>query len=480
MTSFSRRIFEGTGVLTASGIAGRFLAFITIPILTRALGPEPYGLAALLVTAVNLGTTMALLGIDLAYLRFALQGDGDRRRGIEHFCWQFAIGGAVAAALLCASAWWIAGGGWAANHRPYSYFVLAAIILTVMATMASNRARLLGKYYGVAVATVIAAAVSAAVSVCVALFWRADAWALLFGALAAPAATIAILRIPPLTSLLNASGISRSEKLAVISLGLSSSVTAPVYWLISSSDRWFVAALAGSVQTGIYVMAAQVASVGLVLNASITMTWFPEIGRVFDEHNSSSITAIGLNCGRIIALMAVTWVAVSAAGGDVIRLLAAEPFYPASAYVPWLAAGVLFYGVGNLFVSSMFLAGKMRYVAAAWLAGGLVCLLQYYLLTNWLGPLGAAIAQFLTYLFIALTVYLVSRRVLPLPLPWLRLGAVAALTTLSVLLMNVPWASSPVMSLAMKAPAGMALCLVVATIMVPEFIAQVVRSRVAG
>jgi O-antigen/teichoic acid export membrane protein len=467
MSSFGRRVFEGTTVLTLSGFGGRLLGFATVPVLTRVLGPEPYSIAALLNTAGALGAIVALAGIDMAYLRFAFQGGNEQQQRIERLCWNFALTGAVAAGLLGSIAWAAVGSGWVSGHRPFSFFVFATIVLSSVMTMAGSRARILGRYNRLAFATVIAALISAAASLCVGLLWRADVWALLSAALAGPAAMIAILGIPPLAGLLRPSGLARDEKMAVIGLGLAGSITSPVYWLIFSLDRWFVVAFAGPAEAGIYVMAAQIAAIGMVLNSSVVAAWFPEISQEFDRHDCRAMTMIGDNCARIIALMAVAWVAVSAAGGDIIRLIAAEAFHSAGAYVPWLAAAVLFHGISNVFVSSMFLARKMRLVAAAWLAGGAVGLLLYYVLTAAMGPVGAAIAQMLALLSITLIQYFMSQRIMPLPLPWIRLGVVALLALVSVVIMSVPWANSPMLSLAMKTFPGLTLAAATTVIIAP-------------
>ena len=475
MTSFSRRVLEGTGVLTASGVAARFLSFLTAPILTRVLGPEPYGTAALLGTIVALGTTLALLGIDMAYMRFAFQGGEEQRRQAEIYCWRFALTGAAIAGLAGGFFWWLAGGSWVGAHYPFAYFVALATVLSVMSTMASTRSRLRDEYSWMAIVAVISAIISAAVSVCLSLFLRADAWALLLGVLAGSATTVTMLGIPPLAMLETSSGISRAEKIAIFSLGVSGSVTAPVHWLIFSSDRWFIASYADTAAAGIYAMAAQIALLGSMLNNSITMTWFPEISRMNSEQQSSSIGAIWVNCARMIALMALAWVAVSAAGGDIIRLLAAPSFHSASAYVPWLAGGVFFNGVCSVLTSSMFLMNRMIYVAFTWMAGGLVCLALYFVFTNEMGAIGAAIAQCLTFFFMAVVLHLISRRILSVPLPWMQLGAIAVLTAIAVLLMSPPWSAFPITSLAMKAPVGLAFSIVVGMIVDRQIVTRYAR-----
>jgi len=73
--------------------------------------------------------------------------------------------------------------------------------------------------------------------------------------------------------------------------------------------------------------------------------------------------------------MAIIWLAVAAAGGDLVRWMANERFHGAAACVPYVAGGVFFYGVLHLANTGLLLVKQLKWAALWWLVGGALCLL---------------------------------------------------------------------------------------------------------
>lgn len=468
--TLAKQVIGGTSLITLAGVVSRLLSFITLPVLTPLLGPEPYGMAALVGTLVALGSTLALLGIDLPYTRFFLQEDTVTRLFVERFCWRFALIGSVSYALLIGIGWYFFGHYWLPSHyQIVAVYSLLAIILSVAVTMATVRVRLAGHYHKVALAVISAAAVSVLVSLGVAIFWRPDVWALLSGILGASFTTLVLLGIPDRAVFLKRSDLSPKTKRAVISMGLSASFMAFMYWVISSTDRWFLAEYRDVAVIGIYSMASNIALLGLLLNSSLTLTWYPEASRVYGSHASSALAPLGRLWERLVIGLAVGWIAISAAGGDVLRLLAAPEFHPGAAYIPWLAGGVFFYGLAGLANTAFFLEDKMRYVAWFWIAGGVLSPCLNLLLVPRLGAQGAAIVQCASYGVVAVGILAASRRILPLPVAWLRLtlGLLVALS--AGILMGPGWLESPLLSLLGKFPVGLLVSALLLFVIAPDW-----------
>ena len=96
---------------------------------------------------------------------------------------------------------------------------------------------------------------------------------------------------------------------------------------------------------------------------------------------------------RLVVLLAIIWLAVAAAGGDIVRWLANERFHAAADYVPYIAGGVFFYGVLRLANAGLLLAKQLNWAAFWWLAGGVVCVLLNLALVPRYGGVGAAVTQ---------------------------------------------------------------------------------------
>jgi O-antigen/teichoic acid export membrane protein len=474
--TLAKQVVGGTSVIALAGMAARLLSFLTVPILSPILGPDSYGAAALVGTVVSFGSILALLGIDTAYARDYLLQDPARRPDIERFCWRFSAVGALLSAFLAGSGWLLLGDRWLAEHRLIAVYSCAAIVMSATASMATTRIRLSGNYFRLALALFASAVGSASICLAIALWWRPDAWALLFGTLAGSLTTLVTLGTPRGGALLRPSRLARSDRLAIVSLGLATSVTAPLYWLISSADRWFIAAYSDVGEAGIYSMAASIALLGQMLNSSITLTWFPEASRAYGEQGTTALAAVGSMWARLVVGLAVAWVAVSAAGGDLLRLLAAPAFHRGAQFIPWLAGGVFCYGLAGLANTSLFLAGRMRFAAYAWLSGGLLCLALNYLLVPWLGAYGAAMAQCLSFGSIALAVLVYAQRLLPLTIAWRRLVLALSLALAGGAIMVPAWAAHPLASLLCKLPFGVLLTAALLHVIAPDWLRRLLTT----
>lgn len=477
--SLAKQVIGGAAVVTVAGAGARLLAILTVPILSPLLGPAPYGVAALVGTVVALASMVALLGIDMAYARFYFQEDVLQRPAVERFCWRFAASGSLIAALVVGCGWYWIGDRWLAEYRSVSAYSVLGIILSVAAAMATTRIRLIGSYRRIAAALFVASVASSLLSIGLATLWRRDEWVLLIGTAVGGVTALLILGLPHMAVLLKPSQLPPKTKRAVVALGLAGSVTAPMYWVISSADRWFIGEYRSTTDIGIYSMAASVAMIGLMLNSSLTLSWFPEASRAYGEKGRAALASLGRLWSRLVVGLAVVWLTVAAAGGDILRLLAAPAFHEGAKYIIWLAGGVFFYGLASLANTALLLESKMRFAAYSWIAGALVCIGLNFVWVPHLGALGAAMAQCVSYGLIAICILLVSHRVLPMPIPILPLGLALLITIGTGVFMAPAWATNPAASLVFKLPVGLLVLTVILRVIAPDWYLRL-RTRLFG
>lgn len=471
--SIARRVIGGSGLVAVAGGGARLLSLVTVPVLTPLLGPEPYGIVALVGTAVALGSTLGLLGIDMAYARFYLQSDETRRPAVEQFCWKFACSGCVLVAALLFLGWFFWGKDWQEYHRGIALYSSVAVLASCAIVMMTVRVRLLGNYGRVALSMFLGSLAAAVVSIGAALFWRADFWALLVGSLAASFVTLLVLGIPTGFLRFRASGLSHLTKRDIVYMGLAGAVTAPMYWVISSADRWVMARYIEPAEIGIFTIAASIAMVGLMLNSALTLTWFPEASRLYGEDGDAVLPHLGRLLGRLTTGLAVVWLAVAAAGGDALRLLAAPAFHGGATYIPWLAGGVFFYGLSSLANTGLFLQGRMKYSAFVWMTVAPLSILLNFVLVPLYGPLGAAIVQCASFGACALGILIFSQSILPIEVPAARTLCVLSIAVAAGIFLSPPWHQSPIVSLAFKFPVGLLFAVLLFRIAAPDWIGRV-------
>ena len=470
--SLAKKVFGATFmIVVASGVARMFSIF-SAPILTRLLGPVPYGLMALVVTFTSLASTVGLLGIDMSYARSFFTKNNSNHLGVERFCWRYAILSSIAISFAAVL-------GWQALYETHAtYFPVALIvgigtILYILSSMSQTRARLNIKYKRIAQAIVISAAISTLMTIGLAFWWRRDEWPLLIGSTVGILVTILWLGIPGKHLLLKESGLDIRERWNIFQLGLVGSITAPMYWVLSSSDRWFINFFWGKELVGIYSFACNIAMIGHMVNTAIILTWFPESVRTYEENQETAPTILGQVWGELFFLLAMVWLAVTAIGGDLIRLLSDPRFHSGVVIVPWIAGGVFFYGLSHLANTGLLISKNMKPAAFWWAMGaGVNIICNYFLIQIW-GALGASIINCFSFALIFFGVMWKSSKLVRLQISWQKVLISAALIFLLGLIAHSPWHDHPLVSLSFKVPVCLGCSLVMTRFIAPEWLERI-------
>ena len=311
-----------------------------------------------------------------------------------------------------------------------------------------------------------------AASIGIAAIWRQDALALLIPMLLGYLIPVLFLGTPSIAGLAKPSGLTRKEGAALIKIGLAGVVTAPMYWLLSSSDRWFLQYYHGAEAVGVYSIGYSVAIVGMMINIAVITVWLPEAAREYEQDPERAQVTLGRLMDRLVVVMALIWLAVAAAGGDIVRWLANESFHAAADYVPYIAGGVFFYGVLRLADTGLLIAKQLNWAALWWLAGGVVCTLLNVALVPRYGGVGAAITQSIGFAFMSIGILSTAQTKFPLCLGWSRLAINIAMILAAGLVMIHPWHATALMSLLMKLPFGIVVAAISVWITAPDWCAQ--------
>ena len=122
--------------------------------------------------------------------------------------------------------------------------------------------------------------------------------------------------------------------------------------------------------------------------------------------------------------MACIWLAVTAAGGDLVRLLTAESFHEGTFVIPFIAAGVFFHGVAQLSNTVYLLERRVHCTIFWWVSGAAANLALCFLLVPRFGLFGAASGQLVSLIAIALGLSMGTKWLLS-QIRWMRLLVIA-------------------------------------------------------
>lgn len=469
--TLTRRLATGAFYITLSNGVVRLLSIVTMPIMTSLLSPDAYGVTALYGTAIALVSVFALAGIDVTYVRAYHSNTPPCGYIVEHFCWQFAIISATIISLLAAITWWLLNRDhFSSLDNGWMIFLAIGIVVTPVHTMALSRARLANRYRAMGYAIIVAGILSPLTGIGIAVWWRQDAMALLLPMLLSYLLSILILGTPKAVQLLEPSKLPWHDKISLLKIGAAAIVTAPMYWLLSSSDRWFLQHYHGAEAVGVYSIGYSIAIIGMMLNNAIFSVWVPEASREFEKDSERAKVTLGRLMTRIVVVMALFWLMIAAVGGDVVRWLANERFHASSQFVSFIAGGVFFYGVSHLALSGLLLIKQLQWAAFWWFAGGLFSMVLNYELVPHYGGLGAAITQCASFAFVSIGILVTSLAKYRIRLEWVQLTLVLLIVLTAGIFLAQPWHPDAIASLLWKLPVGLLIALSAFWIIAPDWV----------
>lgn len=467
-----KKVFSASAIIVLASGLTRLFTLLSAPVLTRLLGPAPYGTMALVGTAITFASTLSLLGMDMSYARYYFSKEKETGQSVEQFCWRYTIFSSIGVGILAALFWWFMFEK-SINNSLIALMVGFASILFVVNTMSQTWARLRERYNRIGLAIIISGLVTTVSSIILAVVWRKDEWPLLIGFAVGILINIIVIGIPRSNLLLKASGLALREKWPIIKLGLPGVITASMYWVMSCSDRWFLKYFIGKEIVGIYSFAYSVAIIGQIVNTAIILTWIPESIRTYEGNTEGVTSILGEVWGGLALSLSLVWLFVTSAGGDIIRFMAHSRFHPGAAYVPWIAGGVYFYGMSILATSGLLIAKNMKPAAGFWFMGGVVnILLNYFVIRKW-GAYGAAVVNCLSFGLVYLGVMWKSLKLFRLDLAWEKLSGAGLFVLISGAFMSQPWHHYPLASLSFKLPVCILISLFLIRVIVPDWMHQV-------
>ena len=433
--SLTRHILGSSAQLTAANAIARVLGIVSLPLLTRWLSPDAYGQAALASTLMSLVSMIGLMGMDMSYARTYLSRAEPNGSRVEIFCWRFSLVAALAAGLVAAMAWLLHVARDGSSLPVVACWVLIGTAGSVLLAMAQTRSRLHNQHTRLAVAIALSGIAATALTLCIARWWLPDERALVTGFVLAYVLPICVMGIPALKKLRLPSGLSSATRKAVFFVGVPGVVTAPMYWILSSSDRWFLQTSADASTVGVYAVACTFGQLGMMVNSALLAIWLPEATRLHESDDSGKVAATlgGLIC-RLVLVMMMVWVGVGIIGGDLLRWLSEGRFHGGAAVVPWIASAVFFYGCYHLANTGLFLGRRLRVSAFVWAFVGAASLLANAIFVPRFGMLAAAGVQCGTFGVLAITVFVLSQRHHPIQLPAFRMLVAFAIAVLGLLI----------------------------------------------
>ena len=396
-------------------IVQKAMGLILLPIYTRYLTPESYGVTAILgVTALILGT-ISVCALTNGIGRYFFYPDQEKTT-IENVIWSpffFVIGFSLIILVpVCFAAGPIS--VLLFNTDRYAYLVILTAIGVFITNLSGIGSSLL-IFQQRAMTLNILNIFNVIIGVAAGLFFVVFLQHGVNGVVEAGLLTSVVMVIPILSISLFKYRPTFSREILrkelVFSLPLVAALVA--FLIIDSSSRYFLAAYWPLSEVGLFNVGNNIGMVMAIIVGGFTSAWPP----YYHQHNQNGEgQSFCNNVLRVYLIVCSTGVvALSLAAPLLLIILTTPQFYPAAIVVPLIAVSALLKGPYLIFLVGVQMKNRTDWQLGLECLGAVVSILFNLALIPVLGGIGAAITLVVSYSVLCIGAYWVVMRINPIP-----------------------------------------------------------------
>jgi O-antigen/teichoic acid export membrane protein len=404
-----KRLLGHSALYTLAAFLNRGLVFILIPLYSRFLTIEEFGLIALLESISSVAKIIFTVGLQGAAFRFYFLYDGENRRSFYSTIWIFV---AVFSGLLTVTCFF-GGTQFFTLFSDQSMFPIAFKIVLVTTFLRSGfeviplqlfrASEEVNRYFLFSFLSIFA---TVGAQVFFILSGRGLV-GILYGNLLSAFCMAVLYSI----TFLKRNGLSFVYSHLVTALSFSVPLVPHFLgtWLLSLSDRWILGRYVSLSQIGVYSMADQFRQGYNLLAWGANTALMPEFGKV--NRFSNQKKRLSTLVTYYVFLICFAGILIVSFSRDVLRVIAGSRYSEASLYIPLFIAASFLYALESIPMNTVSqIAGKTSKISLVTLvAGGLTVGLNFLFIPSY-GLMAAAGITIVGFLFqLCLIHYFASR-----------------------------------------------------------------------
>lgn len=444
------------------------VGFGSVVVFTRLLPPEEYGRYTLVLAGALLIQTLVFTWLDAAVARHHARASARGRLG-GHLATAFSLYGVLAVASLIVFGGAIALVPLSAEMKMVCAFALVSQVLrsAIMIALETRRAEgeavrfalleslILGSGFGLGVVFILAGGMGPAGP---------------FAGMALACLIAILIDIPVLLSKARRDRAGPRRAVRFFAYGAPVAVSLVFEHLLSTGDRFVIAALMGEASTGAYAAGYGITDRSLnIIFIWLGMTAGPLAIKAFEHEGADAARAVlrqAAGLMGLIALPAATGIALLSE--PFARLLIAESLAGAAAPImPLIAVGAMLNGFMTYVFHESFVIGRQPRIMAALMAGSAVLnLVLNFALIPVMGLVGAALATVLSYALALVACAIAGNRIFALSLPladWAKAAGASAVMAAALAVLPAP--ENALLHLVSHIPAGFAVYAIAALVL---------------
>ncbi|MFZ5892880.1 MAG: flippase [Myxococcota bacterium] len=240
--------------------------------------------------------------------------------------------------------------------------------------------------------------------------------------------------------------------------------------VLSVGDRYVVAEMIGQVPLGLYGAAYNLCQyVQGILVASVGQAIMPIYMKIWDEKGADeTATFIGKSLRTYAMFGAPIIAGLAAVGPELLPSLASERYASASMVLPWVISGMVVEGANNMLGAGLFIHRKTRIIMTIVMSTAIQNIVLNVLLVPRFGIVGSAAATLVSYGTTATAMAFTGRSLLRVRIPWFTLLRAAIASVLMYLAVSRLFPGHNLITVAVRAAAGVAVYVVLMALIDPD------------
>ncbi|MDD3416506.1 MAG: oligosaccharide flippase family protein [Lachnospiraceae bacterium] len=413
-TLLKNSLLRATGIYTITSIINSAIPFLLLPILTRYLTPEDYGIVSMFTLLITFVSPFTGLSINGAISRQYYNKDEVDIWKYVFNCFLILITSTlfvsiiffIFSKMISDLASFPSSYLWLVIVYSFSQFVVSIVLSLWQVQKKALR-------YGIFVngQTLLNGVLSIAFVVSLNFGWKGRIYGQTIAVLVfAGFAIITLFKNKWITFSFNKKYILNALNFGVplIPHALSGSI-------ISMTDRVFITGMVGLAATGVYTVGYQVGSIINILAMSFNNAYIPWLYERLEKNDNTTKIKIVKFTYLYFVLIIFLAIVLGMIAPYALKIFLGESFNNSSIYVIWIALGYAFNGMYLMVVNYIFYAQKTKYLAMVTFFTAILNIILNYYFIKANGAIGAAQATTIIFLIKFLIVWILSDKVQRMP-----------------------------------------------------------------
>ena len=389
-----KKLLSDTGIFFFGGLGSKVILFFLLPFYTRFLSPNEYGIADLVFVFVNFAQSFFSLSISDAVLRFALD---KKNKSVDVLIMALTILSITSTLLVIISL----AVAYVSALENWSKFAVIILILTMYRNSLSNFIKAVNKNKIYAYEVCLNTLILAVTSIVLIYVYQFGLLGYFYSQIISLFFSCCFLLFYSGLSFRNYNNIHLNKilgkKMLVYSMPMIAN--ASFWWVINSSNRFFLNKYWGIAEIGLFAVAAKMPSLLTTLTGFFSQAWTIAATTEYDNEKDEGFYQRIYQVYSLV-LFSVAIIVITCIK-PLMFLLVGEAFKDAWKYVPYLIASGVFAAIASFFGAFYTAAYKNTNALLSTLfAAGVSILFNMFLIPNY-GNMGASMSTFAVFFSVA-------------------------------------------------------------------------------